>query len=78
MRLTARSGPLARQRIDLPANDLAGLREVLEKKTRRAYRNTGGITVRWSGAVRYLEISRLIHFVRRNSSGRILYDRLVL
>lgn len=78
LRLTARSGPLAKTRIDMPANDLAGLRENLEKRTRRAYRNTGGIYLRFAGEIRYLEIARLLHFVRKNASGRILYSRLVL
>lgn len=78
LRLTARSGPLAKTRIDMPANDLAGLRENLEKRTRRAYRNTGGIHLRFAGEIRYLEIARLLHFVRKNASGRILYNRLVL
>jgi len=76
--LTARSGPLAKTRIVMPSNDLAGLRENLEKRTRRAYRNTGGMYLRFTGAIRYLEIARLLHFVRRNASGRILYNRLVL
>jgi hypothetical protein len=78
LRLTARSGPLAGTHIDMPANDLAGLRENLEKRTRRAYRNTGGMYLRFTGEIRYLEIARLLHFVRRNASGRILYNRLVL
>jgi hypothetical protein len=78
MRLTARSGPLAKVRIDLPANDLAGLRENLEKRARQAYRSAGGIHLRFDGQIRYLEIARLLHFARRNTSGRILYNRLVL
>ncbi len=76
--LTARSGPLAKVRILMPSNDLAGLRENLEKRTRRPYRNTGGMHLRFSGEIRYQEIARLLHFVRRNTSGRILYSRLVL
>ncbi len=78
LQLTARSGPLAKSRINLPSNDLAGLRENLEKRTRRAYRNTGGMQLRFSGEIRFLEIARLLHFVRRNANGRILYNRLVL
>lgn len=76
--LTARSGPLSKTRIIMPANDLAGLRENLEKRARKAYRNTGGMQLRFAGEIRYLEIARLLHFVRRNTSGRILYNRLVL
>jgi len=76
--LTARTGPLSKTRIIMPSNDLAGLRENLEKRTRRAYRNTGGMQLRFAGEIRYLEIARLLHFVRQNTSGRILYSRLVL
>jgi hypothetical protein len=76
--LTARSGPLAKVHIKLPANDLAGLRENLEKRTRRPYRNTGGMQLRFGGEIRFQDIARLLHFVRRNTSGRILYGRLVL
>jgi len=78
LQLTARSGPLAKVHINLPSNDLAGLRENLEKRTRRAYRNTGGMQLRFAGEIRYQDIARLLHFVRRNTSGRILNDRLVL
>lgn len=77
LELTARQGPLAADPLRIASNDLAGVRERLEK-TRRHYRQVRAVHVTVRGAVRYLEIARLLHTLRRNSSGRPLYRQLIL
>ncbi len=77
LRLEAQVGPLKKAPLQIPAGDLAGLRETLEK-TRRAYRSAQGVEVSLSGQLSYREVARLLHHLRRNSSGRTLYSTLIL
>lgn len=77
LRLRATAGPLQVSPLAIPAGDLAGLRETLEK-TRRAYRNASGVEVQLDPAVPYRDLARLLHHLRRNSSGRTLYPTLIL
>ncbi|MDY0000084.1 MAG: hypothetical protein RBU30_02190 [Polyangia bacterium] len=70
-------GPLAASPLTIPAGDLAGLREALEK-TRRSYRDAVGVEVKLHPSVPYRDLARLLHHLRRSSSGRVLYDAMVL
>jgi hypothetical protein len=75
MVLTASEGPLAKEPFRSRSSDLAGLREHLER-SRSAYRENDTILLRFRGDVRYLEMSRVLVSVLRNSSGRTLYPRV--
>jgi len=77
LRLEAATGPLKKAPLQIPAGDLAGLRQTLEK-TRRDYRAARGVRVRLGAEVTYRELARLLHHLRRNSSGRVLYSTLIL
>jgi hypothetical protein len=77
LRLEAAAGPLKKAPLQIPAGDLAGLRQTLEK-TRRDYRAARGVRVRLGAEVTYRELARLLHHLRRNSSGRVLYSTLIL
>lgn len=77
LHLRAATGPLFAGPLTIPAGDLAGLREALEK-TRRAYRDASGVEIRLHHAVPYRDVARLLHHLRRSSSGRVLYATLIL
>jgi len=77
LRLEAQVGPLKKAPLQIPAGDLAGLRETLEK-TRRVYRSAQGVEITLGGQLSYREVARLLHHLRRNSSGRVLYSTLIL
>lgn len=77
LQLRAARGPLAVSPLRIAAGDLAGLRETLEK-TRREYRDVSGVEIRLDHAVPYADLARLLHHLRRNSSGRTLHTTLIL
>lgn len=77
LRLSASAGPLASSPVTLPAADVASLRKTLEK-TRRAYRGARGVEVRLAVDVPYHALARLLESLRRDTSGRPLYETLWL
>ncbi len=75
--VNAATGPLADKPFTGPVTDLAGLRAALEH-SRSAYRDIQSATLFLGPNLRYMDLSRVLGSIVRNSSGRTLYSSLSL